>query len=41
LDILHIASALSIKAENFLTVDGRQLEAATLAGLKTIDLIHP
>ena len=40
LDILHIASALSIKAENFLTVDGRQTEAATLAGLKIVEINH-
>ena len=36
LDILHIASALSIKAEKFLTVDGRQTEAAKLAGLEIV-----
>ena len=39
LDILHIASALSVKAENFLTVDGRQIEMATLAGQKIVELI--
>jgi predicted nucleic acid-binding protein len=39
LDILHIASALSIKAEKFLTVDSRQTEVATLAGLKIVDII--
>ena len=40
LDILHIASALSIKAEKFLTVDGRQTEVATLAGLKIVDMFR-
>jgi predicted nucleic acid-binding protein len=40
LDILHIASALSIKAENFLTVDGRQSEVAAHAGLQIVDIIH-
>jgi len=40
LDILHIASALSIKAEKFLTVDGRQTEVARLAGLKILDIGH-
>jgi len=40
LDILHVASALSIKAEKFLTVDGRQTEVAKLAGLKIVEMIH-
>ncbi len=34
LDILHVASAISIKAERFLTLDERQSELASLAGLK-------
>jgi predicted nucleic acid-binding protein len=34
LDILHVASALSIKADFFLTLDARQSELASLAGLK-------
>ena len=38
LDILHIAAALSIKADKFLTADGRQTEVARLAGLKIVDL---
>jgi len=38
LDIMHIAAALSIKAEKFLTVDGRQTEVARLAGLTIVDI---
>ena len=38
LDILHIAAALSIKADKFFTADGRQTEVAKLAGLKIVDL---
>jgi len=34
LDILHVASALSINADRFLTLDDRQTRLATLAGLK-------
>ena len=34
LDILHVASALSIKADRFLTLDDRQTRLAALAGLK-------
>jgi predicted nucleic acid-binding protein len=34
LDILHVASALSINAERFLTLDDRQTRLAALAGLK-------
>jgi len=34
LDILHVASALSISADRFLTLDGRQTRLAALAGLK-------
>ncbi len=34
LDILHVASALSINADRFLTLDDRQTKLASLAGLK-------
>ena len=34
LDILHVASALSINADRFLTLDDRQTGLATLVGLK-------
>lgn len=34
LDILHVASALAIKAKRFLTLDGRQSQLASLAGLQ-------
>ena len=34
LDILHVASALSINADRFLTLDDRQTRLAALAGLK-------
>ncbi len=34
LDILHVASALSINADRFLTSDDRQSKLAALAGLK-------
>ena len=34
LDILHVAAALSIKADRFLTLDDRQTSLAALAGLK-------
>jgi predicted nucleic acid-binding protein len=34
LDILHVASALSINADRLLTVDDRQTRLAALAGLK-------
>jgi predicted nucleic acid-binding protein len=37
LDILHVASALSIKAERFLTFDDRQSELASLIGLEIED----
>ena len=36
LDILHIASALSMKADRFLTIDARQTKLASLAGLKIV-----
>jgi len=34
LDILHVASALSIKAERFLTFDERQSKLASIAGIR-------
>lgn len=34
LDILHVASALSINSDRFLTLDDRQIRLAALAGLK-------
>ena len=34
LDILHVASALSISADRFLTLDDRQTRLAALTGLK-------
>ncbi len=34
LDILHVASALSINVDRFLTLDDRQTRLAVLAGLK-------
>jgi len=34
LDILHVASALSIKADRFLTLDERQSRLASLTGIK-------
>ena len=40
LDILHVASALSIKTERFLTLDERQSELASLAGLKIEKINH-
>ncbi|MBW2544091.1 MAG: type II toxin-antitoxin system VapC family toxin [Deltaproteobacteria bacterium] len=36
LDILHVASALSIKADRFFTIDTRQSKLASLAGLKVV-----
>jgi predicted nucleic acid-binding protein len=38
LDIFHVASALSIKADRFLTLDDRQTRLAALAGLKIISI---
>ena len=38
LDILHVASALSIRAERFLTFDDRQSELASIAGLKIVKI---
>ena len=34
LDILHVASALSMKVEKFFSLDGRQVKLASLAGLQ-------
>ena len=34
LDILHVASALSIKADRFLTFDERQSKLASLSGIR-------
>ncbi|MGD9160468.1 MAG: type II toxin-antitoxin system VapC family toxin, partial [Desulfobacteraceae bacterium] len=38
LDILHVGSALTMKAETFLTFDARQAQLADKAGLKTVNL---
>ncbi len=38
LDILHVASALSIKADRFFTIDTRQSELAHFAGLKIVKM---
>lgn len=38
LDILHVASALSINAERFMTFDDRQSELAAIAGLQIIEV---
>jgi predicted nucleic acid-binding protein len=38
LDILHIASALSIKADRLLTLDARQSNLASLAGLTIVKM---
>ena len=38
LDIFHVASALSIKADRILTLDDRQTRLAALAGLKIISI---
>ena len=38
LDILHVGSALTMKAETFLTFDVRQMQLANQTGLKTIEL---
>ena len=40
LDILHVASALSINADRFLTLDDRQNTLAALAGLKIVDKVE-
>lgn len=36
LDIIHVASALSIDADRFLTFDDRQARLASFAGFKTV-----
>lgn len=36
LDILHVAAALSMKADRFLTFDDRQIRLASLASLKVV-----
>lgn len=41
LDILHVASALAMGANRFLTLDTRQAELAGLAGLRTEKLKRP
>lgn len=41
LDLMHIASALLLGCPEFVSTDQRQLKAAKLAGLKTIDLSKP
>ena len=38
LDILHVASALSMNADRFLTLDDRQTRLAALAGLKIVTI---
>ena len=38
LDLLHIASALILNADDFLTFDDRQLASARKAGLRIVDL---
>jgi predicted nucleic acid-binding protein len=40
LDILHVASALSIHADRFLTLDDRQSKLAALAGLEISDIFQ-
>jgi predicted nucleic acid-binding protein len=39
LDILHVASALSINADRFLTLDDRQARLVALAGLKLENML--
>ena len=41
LDIIHVASALAIKADRFLTLDQRQAKLAVSAGLKLDDCTQP
>ena len=36
MDILHVASALALKASQFVTFDERQRKVARLAGLDTV-----
>jgi predicted nucleic acid-binding protein len=40
LDILHVASALSIHADRFLTLDDRQSKLAAHAGLKIVNIFQ-
>ena len=40
LDILHVASAVAIKADRFLTLDDRQSSLAAHAGLEIINIIQ-
>ena len=40
LDIIHVASALSIHADKFLTLDDRQSQLAALAGLKIVNIFQ-
>jgi predicted nucleic acid-binding protein len=41
LDIIHVASALAIKADRFLTLDERQAKLAASAGLSLEDCTKP
>jgi predicted nucleic acid-binding protein len=36
LDVLHVASALELRAKNFLTFDGRQQKLAQATGMKAV-----
>jgi predicted nucleic acid-binding protein len=38
LDVLHVAAALELRCERFITLDARQARLAAACGLKTIDL---
>jgi len=40
LDLLHVAAALELKCEIFVSGDGRQLKAARAAKLRPIDITH-
>jgi predicted nucleic acid-binding protein len=41
LDLMHIATALLLGCQEFVSTDQRQLKAARLAGFKTVDLSKP
>ena len=41
LDLMHVATAKLIVATEFVSTDKRQLQAAALCGLKTVDLDGP
>jgi hypothetical protein len=41
IDLLHVASALTLKSERFLTTDIRQSQLAKAEGLKVISTSHP